>query len=304
MIVEHPPLPELEEDQGSLNINESLARLSRFLAKRHWLILLPFSCVTLAVITVLTLLPNRYTSTAKLLVVQQQVPQRYVVPNSTTDVTSALQAMKQEVLSRTQLLRMINDFGLYPKERNRLAPEELLSLMLRDIDLVPINENPQRDKDIDAFRISFTTENALLAQQVTNTLTSLFINEYLRAGTEHATNTTNFLHQQVEEKGKELQAQEERLRRLQTAARRRTPRAAARQSRNSDRLAGTVAKHYGEPEPRTAAACASAGTVRRDSQTSIHTRPRGSSRSRKSKPGPFAFPPSGRPERARPAGSH
>ena len=52
----------------------------------------------------------------------------------------------------------------------------------------------------------------MLAQQVTNNLTSLFINEYLRTGTEQSTNTTNFLHQQVEEKGKELEAQEDRLR--------------------------------------------------------------------------------------------
>ena len=205
-------MPELE-DEGSLNLNETIARLVGFLTRRRWWILLPFFCVSLATVAGLSFIPNRYTSTATLLVVQQQVPQRYVVPNSTTDVTSALQAMKQEVLSRTQMLRMINDFGLYPKQRKRLAPEELVSLMLSNIDIVPTNENPQQQsKDFDAFRISFTTENALLAQQVTNTLTSLFINEYLRSGAAQSTNTTNFLHEQVEEKAKLLEAQEERLR--------------------------------------------------------------------------------------------
>jgi polysaccharide biosynthesis transport protein len=206
-------LPELE-DSGGLNFNETLSGAVGFLARRRWWILLPFYCITVATIVVLFLLPNRFTSSATLLVVQQQVPQRYVVPNSTTDVTSALQAMKQEVLSRTQLLRMINDFGLYPKQRRRSAPEELVALMLSNIDIVPINENPNApiNKDFDAFRISFTTENALLAQQVTNTLESLFINEYLRTGAEQSTNTTNFLHRQVEEKGKLLEAQEEKLR--------------------------------------------------------------------------------------------
>ena len=142
------------------------------------------------------------------------MPQRYVVPNSTTNISSALEAMKQEVLSRTQLLRMINDFGLYPKQKKRLAPEQLIELMNQNIDIVPVIETSQQqnDKDINAFKISFTEENALLAQQVTNNLTSLFINEYLRTGAEQATNTTNFLHQQVEEKGKELAAQEDRLR--------------------------------------------------------------------------------------------
>lgn len=205
-------MPEPEEE-GSLNINESVARLFRFLARRRWWVLAPFFCVSLATIAALSFIQDRYTSTATLLVVQQQVPQRYVVPNSETDVASALQAMKQEVLSRTQLLRMINEFGLYPKQRKRLAPEELVSLMLNNIDIVPTTEGPQtaQDKDFNAFHISFTTEGALLAQQITNNLTSLFINEYLRTGAEQATNTTEFLHRQVEEKGKELETQETRL---------------------------------------------------------------------------------------------
>lgn len=199
------------EDEGSLNLNETVAALVGFLRRRRWAILLPFAGITLSTIAGLSFIPNRYTSTATLLVVQQQVPQRYVVPNSETNVASALQAMKQEVLSRTQLLRLINDFGLYSKQRKRLAPEELVSLMLGDIGIAPIEETPQK-KDIDAFKISFDAESPLVAQQVTNTLTSLFINEYLRNGAEQATNTTTFLHQQVEEKGKALELQEERLR--------------------------------------------------------------------------------------------
>jgi polysaccharide chain length determinant protein (PEP-CTERM system associated) len=206
-------LPDLE-DQNSLNLNESIAGALGFLTRRRWWILIPFFSIALATIAVLMVLPNRYTSTATLLVVEQQIPQRYVVPNSETDVTAALEAMKQQVLSRTQLLRMINDFGLYPKKRARLAPEELVGLMSSNIKVEPTNESPRANnsKGFDAFRISFTTENAILAQQVTNTLTSLFINEYLRTGAEQATNTTNFLHQQVEEKGKLLQVQEDRLR--------------------------------------------------------------------------------------------
>jgi polysaccharide biosynthesis transport protein len=198
-------------EEGNLDLNRNLGRLVAFLSRRRWWIFLPFCCVVLITAAVLKVLPNRYTSKATLLVVQQQVPQRYVVPNSTTDIASALQAMKQEVLSRTQLLRMINDFGLYPKKRKHLAPEELIAVVMSDIDIVLINDSPS-NRDVDSFQISFTAEDAVLAQQVTNTLTSLFINEYLRTGAEHATNTTNFLHQAVVEKGRQLEAQEERLR--------------------------------------------------------------------------------------------
>jgi polysaccharide chain length determinant protein (PEP-CTERM system associated) len=208
-------VPELEKEQ-SLDLNEQITRIFGFVTRRRWWILAPFFLVALLTAVGLSVVPNRYTSTATLLVVQQQIPQRYVVPNSETDVAVALRAMKQEVLSRTQLLRIINDFGLYPKQRKRLAPEELVTLMLSNIDLMPTTENgleaSSPTRGFDALKISFTAENATLAQQITTTLTSLFINEYLRTGTEQATNTTNFLRQQLEEKGKLLEAQEERLR--------------------------------------------------------------------------------------------
>ena len=179
--------------------------------RRRWWILLPLCGISLTTIAVLRMLPDRYTSAATLLVVQQQVPQRYVVPNSTTDLTSALEAIKQEVLSRTRLTKMIDEFGLYPKERKRLAPEQLVSLMLSEIEIVPQAQTSRRE-DFDAFEISFTAENPVIAQQVTSTLTSLFINENLRTREEQARNTTQFLHEQVEAKRKELEAHEDRLR--------------------------------------------------------------------------------------------
>jgi polysaccharide chain length determinant protein (PEP-CTERM system associated) len=201
-------LPELEQEG---DIGELVARLLGIVVRRRWWIAGTACTVILGTIAVLFQLPNRYTSEATLLVVQQQVPQRYVVPNSSTDLTSALQAIKQEVLSRPRLLEMIDNFGLYPKERRRLAQEDLIALMLKNIDIVPLGERTQQ-KDYDAFKIFFTTENALLAQQVTSTLTSLFINENLRTREEQATNTTKFLREQLEAKRKRLEEQEQRLR--------------------------------------------------------------------------------------------
>ena len=90
-----------------------------------------------------------------------------------------------------RLLKLIDDFGLYPKERHHLAPEDLIALMVKNIDIVPLGERSQQ-KDYDAFKI-LHDQNALLAQQVTSTLTSLFINENLRTREEQATNTTKFL---------------------------------------------------------------------------------------------------------------
>src|SRR5689334_23794765 len=108
-------------------------------------------------------------------------------------------------------MRMITEFDLYPKERKRLAPEQITSLMLTNIDIEPIGDrSPQRD--INSFRISFTTESPLVAQRVTSSLTALFINEHLRTQEEQSVNTTKFLHDQVEAKRRKHDEQEQLLR--------------------------------------------------------------------------------------------
>jgi polysaccharide chain length determinant protein (PEP-CTERM system associated) len=200
----------LPEPESEGNIGETIERVVGMLDRQQKWIVLTASAVALATIGALQLLPNRYTSTAALVVVQQQIPQRYVVPNSISDPNSALEAMKQEVLSRTRLLDMIRDFGLYPKQRVRLAPEQLVAIMLKDIDIDPFGNTQQ--KDFDGFKISFTAENPVVAQRVTSTLTSLFINENLRTREQQSSNTTKFLHEQLEAKKNKLDEQENLLR--------------------------------------------------------------------------------------------
>src|SRR5262245_3489865 len=130
-----------------IDLTDTLDLVLGIITRRRWWILLTACGITVVTAAVLWWLPNRYTSEATLLVVQQQVPQRYVVPNSTTDIGAALQAMKQEILSRTRLLQIINEAGLYPKTRIGRSPEELVALILRDIDIQPLDEGPQQRRD-------------------------------------------------------------------------------------------------------------------------------------------------------------
>ncbi len=199
----------MPEEEPSLN--ETIDRFIQVGLRRRWWLILPASLTALATIVVLFLLPNQYTSSATLVVMDQQVPERYVVPNSQTDLGAELEAMKREVLSRSRLLAIIDEFHLYPKKKKTLAPEELLELMLSDIEIVPFAKGPAR-RDYNAFRISFTTEDPNVANQVTNKLTSLFIQENLRRREQQAENTTQFLRQHLEEARAKLITQEQRLR--------------------------------------------------------------------------------------------
>jgi succinoglycan biosynthesis transport protein ExoP len=199
-------MPEVEGD-----LNETLNQVRSTATRRRWWILLPASLTIFATLLVLSRIPNRYTSEATLLVVQQQVPQRFVLPTTTTDIREALQATTQEVLSRTRLLQIIDEFGLYTTERKRLSPEGLLELMRHDIGIEPI-EGQSAQKDVNSFKISFISNNPQLAQEVTSKLTSLFIEQNLVTREHQATTTTNFLQEQLEATKNRLSEAEEQVR--------------------------------------------------------------------------------------------
>ena len=58
-------------------------------------------------------LPNLYRSDTLILVVPQRVPESYVRSTVTTRIEDRLQSITQQILSRTRLERIIQDFNLY-----------------------------------------------------------------------------------------------------------------------------------------------------------------------------------------------
>lgn len=204
-------LPQTNQNSTELesNLGETIERLLGILTRRRWWILSVGCVVPIAVIAVAMKLPDHYVSQATLLVVQQQVSQRYVESDSTTTLAAAVQAMKFEVLSRTRLLSIINDFGLYRALKERSAPDALADIMRQDVDIQPLEVIPGRD--FNAFTISFTAATPQLAQAVTSRLTALFIEQNQKTQGEQAANTEKFLSDQLDAAKRRLSAQDQRL---------------------------------------------------------------------------------------------
>ncbi len=210
------PKPDGNLPEPESNLNDSIDLVLGILTRRRWWILTAACCIPVVVVAVALKLPDRYVSQATLLVVQQQVSQRYVEPDNTTTVAGAVEAMKLEVLSRNQLVKVINDLGLYASEKEHPAPESLAERMLKDVDIQPLETTPGRS-DFNAFTISFTAASSRLAQEVTSRLTSLFIEQNLKNRGEQAANTTRFLSEQLDAAKQRLTEQEQRLQAFKTA---------------------------------------------------------------------------------------
>jgi polysaccharide biosynthesis transport protein len=198
-------------EQREVSLGEVVGRIAGIATRRRWWIITVSAGVALAAIAFSFHLPNKYTSDATLVVVQQQVSQHYVEPSSSMISGDIVRAITRQILSRNQLLGIIDAFGLYPQEKQKLPPEQLAERMRKDVSVELLDPIPGRS-DFGAFKISFSASSPRLAQEVTSRLTSLFIEENLRTRGTQAATTAKFLADQLEDAKQRLAQQEQRLR--------------------------------------------------------------------------------------------
>lgn len=199
--------------QQDENLDVTLSKLLKGAIRRRWWLLAPAFVIAMGAGVGSTLFPNHYESEATIHVEHLQVPEPYLPPYATPDIRETLLVVTDAVLSRTQLLQVVNEFDLYPKERKRLASEELLDLMRDDITIEPVGKTLET-RNVNAFTISFKAADPHLAQQVTNKLTSLFLEENLKSHEAQSTGTTDFLVDQLQLAAADLKQQEARIRDL------------------------------------------------------------------------------------------
>jgi len=175
----------------------------RVVRRRIWLILLPFALISAATAVIAKLLPDRYRSDTLILLIPQQVPESYVRPTVTTRMEDRLQSIAQQILSRTRLERIIQDFNLYERERRTGVMEDVVEQMRRDISVQVVKG--------DAFRVTYSGTDARTVMRVTERLASLFIEENLHDREVLADGTNQFLESQLEDARRNLIEQEAKL---------------------------------------------------------------------------------------------
>jgi polysaccharide chain length determinant protein (PEP-CTERM system associated) len=191
--------------------------------RRKWWIIIPALVIAGGTIMVVSKLPKVYRSQTLILVDPQKVPADFVKPTVTTNVNNRLQIISQEILSRTHLQRIIDEFGLYRNEATldrilalllrtgKRTQEEIVDSMRKDISVETIADEDSREHTLGAFRITYQGPDPAMAQQVTRELAALFIEENLKVRDQQAQGTTHFIDDQLEKARGSLSEQERRL---------------------------------------------------------------------------------------------
>jgi len=173
------------------------------LRRRYWLLLVPFAVIGAASAVWARTFPNWYRSETLILVVPQRVPENYVKSTVTTRIEDRLNSISQQILSRTRLERVIQDFDLYREERRTGIMEDIVERMRRDIGVQVVQG--------DAFRVNYVGRDPRTVMKVTERLASLFIEENLKDRELLADGTTVFIEAQLEDARRRLIEQEKKL---------------------------------------------------------------------------------------------
>jgi polysaccharide biosynthesis transport protein len=198
-----------EQNSGGLD----LQRYLNIAQRRHLQFLIPAFVGWLLVWGASWVLPVRYKSETLILVDEPTMPKTYIEPNVVDDFQSRLQSIKQQVLSRTRLLLIIDKFRLYSGDR-RLTSDDKVARMGKDIN-IDLVQDPSGQ--INGFKISFSSHDPRTAQQVASELAGLFINENGKVRLQESEDTTKFLAGQLESARERLAEQEAKVKAFEVA---------------------------------------------------------------------------------------
>ena len=183
------------------------------LKKRWWIIVIPAVIFTIVGYGMSFLIQPQYISQTLVLVEQQKVPESYVKPVVTEDLTGRLATMREQILSRSRLQPIIERFNLFAN--SKMTMDDRIDQTRKNIGITPIQSDIARTSGLPGFFISFKAGDPRTAQLVCGEIQSLFVSENLNDRQASAAGTTDFLKAQLADAKAKLDEQDAKLEKFQ-----------------------------------------------------------------------------------------
>jgi succinoglycan biosynthesis transport protein ExoP len=190
--------------------------LSAFKRRRLMIILVAVPVFIIGLIVAYSL-PPTYESSSTILIERQEIPVDLVRTTVTTYAAQTIQTINQRVMTRSNLLEIMDKYDLFKKERKRKVMEEILADMRENIKIDMITAQVMDPRTGSpgmatiAFKVGFQGESPVVVQKVANELTTLYLNENLRSRTEKAQATYDFLTAEANRLNKTIQDLDKKL---------------------------------------------------------------------------------------------
>ncbi len=171
------------------------------LKTRKMYFIIPAVIIFLVASAVAFFLPTVFESSSTILIEEQQIPPEFVRSTVTGFADQRIQSLTQQILSRTRLWEIVQQFDLYRDLRTKYTREEILDEMRDNIRLINIGAEQKGGggKVTIAFSVAYRGKNPEMVQKVDGTLASLYLEQNLKMREAQARSTTTFLEAELKE---------------------------------------------------------------------------------------------------------
>jgi len=183
------------EEEQTKGLRDYLAVLRR----RKKSILTVIGILALLSAVVAFSLPPVYRSSATILIEEQEIPSDLVRSTINGYADQRVQVITQQVMTRANMMHIVEKYNLYAKQRRHDTTEEILKRMRDDIhfnlvsaDVIDHRSGMKTVATI-AFTLAYDGETPDKAQKVDSELTTLYLNQNLKTRQEQSAETATFL---------------------------------------------------------------------------------------------------------------
>ena len=163
------------------------------LLHRRWIVFASFFIAIIVGIYQAVTLPKIYQAETLILVEPQRVPDNFVRSIVPTDLSQQISTIKEMIMSRTNLLKIIEKFNLFngPQYAGMFSDDKIEAIRKRtSVDIV------SGSRTSNAFKIAFQGRDPHEIVQVVNAMAGLVIDQNLKVRESQAVGTVEFLEQE------------------------------------------------------------------------------------------------------------
>ena len=189
--------------------------------RRLFYFVIPFVLIFAIGAVVTVMLPATYVSEGKMLIESQEIPANLVQPTVSTFADERVALLKQRIMVRDKLLAIASKYKLPELAKSdlflgrwwpQMSATDIVDMMRERTQILPLaNELQPGQRRFIAFTVSFENERPQIAMQVANELTTIILNEDVRARTSSASETTRFLEREEKRLQTELDSIEVKI---------------------------------------------------------------------------------------------
>lgn len=192
-----------------------LVHLPSILKDRYLLVVVPTILLAVAGVVAAFTLPTVYRSTATLLVESPQLPEDVLGDQGVDVVDQRIAKFRQQVLSRPQLIELIQKHRLYTDERRSQSMSDIIEAMREATRIEPVSSQFKRSGNgrstTIAFSLSFDYKSAAQAQAVAQDMTEQVLLLDATTSSEQAGSTVQFLTDQAAQLQSQISEAESRI---------------------------------------------------------------------------------------------